>query len=164
MTQTLADKAQITFGEKRYMQGLLDGLLEYGERKREFADTEEMLKNLTIDIRTMLVELKDNVKTTANLLDDIKALLPTQQAHQHHNNNIKTAAATEQEEKELREFTEACNKMVQELETQPRTRKEEQDEIDRRMAMYKAVLECKADGTMLVGPFPSTGSSSSTED
>jgi hypothetical protein len=55
LTRELAEKAQITYGEKRYLEGLREGLAEYFERKTTLDAMEKRLCAMLEEIRRFYV-------------------------------------------------------------------------------------------------------------
>jgi hypothetical protein len=74
MTQGLAESSKITFGEKRYMEGLVEGLAEYGERKDTMKELHGLIKDVPScmrDMHNILLLLQSNV---TQMQHDIRAL------------------------------------------------------------------------------------------
>ena len=141
MTDVLAEKSKISFGEKRYMQGLLDGLLEYGERKKELDETEIVLTGILHEVKMYVLEAKEAQEHTRSLMLSMQNNILRTAA----DNNTILAPADRLERSDLMHYAVECR--VAELE------KEKKDEEDDEkgnihkattgpaMAMYKAVLE-----------------------
>ena len=63
ITQALAAKAKITFGEKRYMEGLLHGLAEQGEHKQSLDDMRAGVAANMREIRECLADIAAEIRS-----------------------------------------------------------------------------------------------------
>jgi hypothetical protein len=54
ITESLAQHAKISFGEKRYTEGLIEGLGGYFEMKQTMEHTEKRMQGLVSEMRTLM--------------------------------------------------------------------------------------------------------------
>ena len=74
MTHGLAESSKITFGEKRYMEGLVEGLAEYGERKDTMKELYVSIKDVDSRIKEMHGILKFLQSNMTQMQHAIRAL------------------------------------------------------------------------------------------
>jgi hypothetical protein len=72
----MSERSKITFGEKRYMEGLLEGIAECGERRREFEVQEQMLRNALVDLAEIKCSILSMREDVAMLTGAFNAFLP----------------------------------------------------------------------------------------